>query len=78
MKRKASTKRLNLVGSFMSVSFLVLISVLFVSTLAYGEDRLVVKDDVGDTKFLVTSDGKVGIGTSTPAQDLEVWHLIMV
>ncbi len=72
MKRRASMKRLNLVGSFMSVSFLVVISVVFVSTLAYGADRLVVKDDVGETKFIVTQDGKVGVGTSTPAQDLEV------
>jgi hypothetical protein len=32
----------------------------------------VVKDGVGDTKFIVTQDGKVGVGTSTPAHDLEV------
>jgi hypothetical protein len=72
MKRRASVKRLNRVGSFTSVSFLVGISVLFVSTLAYGADRLVVKDDVGETKFIVTQDGKVGVGTSTPSYQLDV------
>ncbi len=72
MKTRASIKGLNRVGNFRSVSFLVVMLVVFVSALAYGADRLVVKDDLGETKFIVTQDGKVGVGTSTPAQDLEV------
>ncbi len=72
MKRRASIKRLDVVGSFVPVGFWVVILVLFVSTLASGEDRLVVKDGVGQIKFIVTQDGKVGVGTSTPARDLEV------
>ena len=72
MERRASIKQLNPVRIFGSVSFFVVILVAFVSTLAYGADRLVVKDDLGETKFIVTQDGKVGVGTSTPTQDLEV------
>jgi len=72
MKRIARVKRLNLVGSFRPVGFWVAILVLFVSTWASGEDRLVVKDGVGQIKFIITQDGKVGVGTSTPARDLEV------
>ena len=72
MKRRASIKQLNPVRIFGSVIFFAVILVVFVSTLAYGADRLVVKDDLGETKFIVTQDGKVGVGTSTPAQDLEV------
>jgi putative hemolysin len=34
---------------------------------SFGADKLVVKDAAGvNTKFLVTDDGKVGIGTTTP------------
>ena len=72
MKTRAILKRLNLVGSFMSVNLLVVISVLFVSALAYGADRLVVKDNNGETSFVVTEDGRIGVGTPTPAYAYEL------
>lgn len=39
---------------------------------SFGADRLVVQNDTAETKFLVTTDGKVGIGTATPEQDLDI------
>jgi len=39
---------------------------------AFGADKLVVKDSEGvNTKFVVTDEGKVGIGTASPAAVLE-------
>jgi hypothetical protein len=66
MERRGSVKRLK------PVSLLVVLLVLLISALAYGADRLLVKDDVGESRFVVTQDGKVGVGTPTPEQDFEV------
>jgi hypothetical protein len=40
--------------------------------LVYSADRLLVLDTVGEPAFVVTQEGRVGVGTSIPAQDLDI------
>ena len=45
---------------------------LLSASFALAADKLVVKDSGGNTKFVVTDEGKVGIGTTSPGQSLSV------
>ena len=71
MKRKSSIRSFNPVGALISTSLLAVILVFLVPTLVYSADKLVVKNDAAETKFVVAADGKVGVGTATPVQDLD-------
>ena len=53
------------------VSLLMGIGVLN-ATLSYGADRLVVKDGLGNTTLLITDQGRIGIGTPTPTQKIDL------
>jgi hypothetical protein len=72
MKRRSSIRPFNPVNPFIPASLLAIILVILVHTLAYSADRLVVQNAVGETKFVVTQDGKVGVGTSIPGQDFDI------
>jgi hypothetical protein len=72
MEKQAGIKGLRGLRVFRFAWYLGLIFVLFMSSISYGADRLVVKDNVGETSFVVAEDGRVGIGTTTPGQDLDV------
>lgn len=39
---------------------------------ALATDKLIVKDMAGNTKFLVTDEGKVGVGTTNPIQQIHI------
>jgi len=67
------------IGFRMNSSLSALFSLLFIFTLCSmllaffavsveAADKLVVKDPGGTTKFVVTDEGKVGIGTTVPVQ----------
>ncbi len=66
-------KKVTLLGSGILLRGL---TVFFALTLlpfsAIGADRLMVKDSLGNTKFLVTDTGNVGIGTTSPSFPLTV------
>jgi hypothetical protein len=72
MNIRSNTRPINPVNPFIPVSLFVVFFVMLISTLAYSADRLVVQNTEGETKFVVTQDGKVGIGTSNPGQDLDI------
>lgn len=44
---------------------------MLVASFAYSADKLVVKDGGGNTKFLVTDTGQVGINTLSPTSQIE-------
>jgi hypothetical protein len=56
----------------LSIGLMVLVMSFTLAISAFGEDRLIVQDPSGNTKFVVTDGGQVGIGTDTPGQDLDI------
>jgi hypothetical protein len=78
-KRRIEMERKNNIGFRRGSSLLALSSLLLASLMlllaqsAIAADKLVVKDAAGtNTKFLVTDEGKVGIGTQSPAAQLSI------
>jgi len=72
MKRRLSIRPLNFIKTFIPAGPLMVILVILAHTLAFSADRLVVQNALGETKFVVTQEGKVGVGTSIPGQDLDI------
>jgi hypothetical protein len=56
----------------LSIGLLVFLMSFVLAVSAFGEDRLIVQDAGGNTQFVVTEDGDVGIGTSTPSAGLDI------
>ena len=63
----------NSIGFKKSCVLLTLCSMLlaFFAASTFAADKLVVKDSEGNTKFLVTDTGKVGIKTANPVGGLQ-------
>ena len=72
MKRKPSVRTINPVGHFIHSSLLGVILAILVPVLGYSADRLVIQDTGGETSFVVTDTGLVGIGTPTPGSPLSI------
>jgi hypothetical protein len=72
MKKKLSKRPFNTVGTFILGNFLVVILTILVPPLVYSADRLLVLDTGGEPAFVVTQEGRVGVGTSIPEQDLDI------
>jgi hypothetical protein len=60
-------------GKVLFISYIaVIIACIALPLSAFGADKLVVKDTGGNTKFVATDEGKVGIGITSPGQALSV------
>lgn len=66
MKRKDSISKVFALNPLRFTLVLLFALSLIVADLAFAADKLVVKDSGGNTKFIVTDGGQVGIGTANP------------
>ncbi len=57
---------------FRNMVLTALLTVVLAPNSVFAADKLIVKDTLGNTKFVVTDSGKVGMGTSTPQYDLDI------
>ena len=72
MKGRSSIRLFAPVETLIPGSLLAIILTIFVPVLGYSAHRLVVQDSGGETAFVVTEDGRVGIGISTPELNLDI------
>ena len=71
MKRRSSVRSFSSFGTIRGGLLAVILAIL-VPALGYSADRLVVQDTGGGTAFVVTENGRIGVGLSTPEQDLDI------
>lgn len=72
MKKRTNMRRWNNLRNLVFAGVVVAFFVSAAPVVSYGADRLLVKDDLDNTKFVVTDAGFVGAGTGTPARQLHL------
>ncbi len=69
MRRWGRKETKSVLGAMVLASVLVFLAMPFQ---AFGEDRLVIKDDLEAVRMTVTDQGRIGIDTTTPQQSIDL------
>ena len=73
MKKTSKIKTRNIFRTLISTFFVTTIFFSVLTLVSYGEDRLLIKNALDETTFVVTDGGTLGLGTSTPVRQI---HLV--
>jgi hypothetical protein len=66
-------KKNNVLRVMILVAFSLVMGIgVWTASLSYSADRLVIKDDSNNTKLVITDQGLVGIGSTTPQQKIDL------